>query len=114
MFIPRSRIEIDESKWSDIPIPDFPTTLERPPFFTWVQADTASDACPAHPGSLDFTSRTLAAVMFDAGPCSVNTAYEPELSFTTSPHCSTRPSHIWNFLSNSEFWSWHQYKSVAK
>ena len=29
--------------------------------FTWVQADTASVACPAHPGSLE--SMTFAAVI---------------------------------------------------
>ena len=34
--------------------------------FTWVQADTASAACPAHPGSLDMISITFAAVIYDA------------------------------------------------
>ena len=29
--------------------------------FTWVSADTASTACPAHPGGLDITSITRAA-----------------------------------------------------
>ena len=39
------------------------------------QADTASAACPAHPGSLDMISMTFAAVICDADePCSVNTA----------------------------------------
>ena len=33
---------------------------------TWVQADTASAACPAHPGSLDIISMTFAAVICDA------------------------------------------------
>ena len=43
--------------------------------FTWVQADTASAACLAHPGSLDMVSMTFAAVICDADePCSVNTA----------------------------------------
>ena len=42
---------------------------------TWVQADTASAACPEHPGSLDMISMTFAAVICDAeDPCSVNTA----------------------------------------
>ena len=41
--------------------------------------DTASAACPAHPGSRDIMSMTIAAVICDADdPCSVNTAYEPE------------------------------------
>ena len=51
--------------------------------FTWVLADTASAACPAHPGSLDMISMTFAAVICDADdPCSVNTAYDPKASFT--------------------------------
>ena len=43
--------------------------------FTWVSADTAPAACPAHPGSLDMISITFVAVICDADdPCSVNTA----------------------------------------
>ena len=43
--------------------------------FTGVYADTASVACPAHPGSLDMISMTFAAVICDADdPCSVNAA----------------------------------------
>ena len=43
--------------------------------FTWVQADTASAACPAQQGSLDLISMTFAAVICDADdPCSVKTA----------------------------------------
>ena len=50
---------------------------------TWEKADSASAACPAHPGSLEIMSMTFAAVMCDADdPCSVNTAYDPESSFT--------------------------------
>ena len=38
---------------------------------TWVKADTASAACPAHPCSLDIMSMTFAAVIWDADdPCS--------------------------------------------
>ena len=49
---------------------------------TWVQADTASAACPAHPGSPAMTSITFAAVICHADePCSVNTAEEPESFF---------------------------------
>ena len=70
--------------------------------FTWVYADTTSLACP-HPGSLDITSRTLAAVMCDAeDPCSVNTAYEPESSLTTSPRSTTRPLVFFGTVSVSE------------
>ena len=61
-------------------------------------------ACPAHPGMLEITSRTLTAVMYDAeDPCSVNAAYEPESSFTTTPRSTTRPLYVWNFLSSSKF-----------
>ena len=35
--------------------------------FTWPEADTASAAWPAHPGSLDMISMTFAAVICDAG-----------------------------------------------
>ena len=42
---------------------------------TEVSADTASAACPEHPGSLEMISMTFAAVICDADdPCSVNTA----------------------------------------
>ena len=42
---------------------------------TLVCADTASAACPAHPGSLAMTSINFTAVICDADePCSVNTA----------------------------------------
>ena len=38
---------------------------------TWVYAETASAACPAHPDSLDVTSITFPAVICDADdPCS--------------------------------------------
>ena len=57
---------------------------------TWVSADTASAACPAHHG--DICPMTFAAVICDATePCSVNTAYEPESSFTMSPRSTTLP-----------------------
>ena len=59
---------------------------------TWVYADIASAACAAHPGSLDIISITFAAVFCDADdPYSVNTAYDPESSFTMSPRSTTRP-----------------------
>ena len=67
-------------------------------FLTSVQADTASAACPAHPGRLAMTSITFAAVIWDAEePCSVNTAREPESSFTMSPLSAGWPLYFWNF-----------------
>ena len=75
--------------------------------FTWVYADTASAACPAHPGSLDMISMTFAAVICDADdPCSVNAAQDPESSFTMSPRCTTRLLYYWCFASNSAFSKW--------
>ena len=74
-----------------------------PSIFTWEKADTASAACPAHPGSLDTMSMTFAAVICDADdPCSVNTAEDPESSFTMSPRSTIRPLHFWCFVSNSD------------
>ena len=59
---------------------------------TWDKTDTASAACPAHPGNLDIMSMTFAAVIGDADdPCSVNTAYEPESAITMSPRSTTWP-----------------------
>ena len=72
--------------------------------FTWVQADTASAACPARPGSLGVRSVTFAAVVCDADdPCSVNIAEDPESSFTMSPQSTPRPLYFWCFASNPAF-----------
>ena len=88
-------VVVDESKCLDITIWESSIILEHLFFLNWVQADTASAACPAHPGSLDITSITFAAATCEADdPCSVNTAYEPESSFTMSPRSTG---------SNSEF-----------
>ena len=83
--------------------------------FTWVKADTASAACPAQPGSLEMISMTFAADICDGDdPCSVNTAYDPESSFTISPHNTTRPLYFWCFVSNSAFFKRHMSISEAK
>ena len=95
---------VDESKCLDIPILEFSIIWEHPPFFTWVLEDTASAACPAQPGNLEIISMTCAAVICDADdPCSVNTAYDPESSFTISPQSTTRPLYFWGFASNLAF-----------
>ena len=60
--------------------------------FNLVSADTASAACPENPGSIVTMSMTFAAVICDADdPRSVNTAYDPESSFTMSPRSTTLP-----------------------
>ena len=70
-------VVVDESKCLDIPSLEVSMILEHL-LFTWVQADTASTACPAHPGTLEMISMTFAAVICDADdPCSVNTAQDP-------------------------------------
>ena len=45
-----------------------------PSLSTWVYADTASTACPAHPSSLAVTSITSAAVICDADTPRINTS----------------------------------------
>ena len=66
---------VDESKCLDIPILGIFINFGAASILTWVYADTASAACPAHLGSLDMISMTFAAVICDADdPCSLNTA----------------------------------------
>ena len=51
-------------------------------------------------------SMTFAAVIWDADdPCSANTTWDPESSFTISPRSTTRPLYFW-FVSNSAFFKW--------
>ena len=83
--------------------------------FTWVLAGTASAACPADPGSLDMISMTFAAVICDADdPWTVNTAYDPESSFTKSPRSTTRPLYFWCFASDSAFFKWQMSSSEPR
>ena len=42
-------VVVDESKCLDIPMLEFSVICEHLPIFSWVLADTASAACPAHP-----------------------------------------------------------------
>ena len=81
----------DVSKYLDILTLEFFNNVDASSILTSVKADTASAACPEHPGNLDIMSVTYAAVICDADdPCSVNTAYEPESSFTMSPPNTTQ------------------------
>ena len=53
-------------------------------------------------------SMTFAAVIWDADdPCSVNTAYVPQSSFTKSPRTSLMPLYLWYWGSSFEFLRWH-------
>ena len=64
---------------------------------TWEKAFFASAACPAHPGSLGIAI-TFAAVICDADdPCSLNTAYDSESSFTMPPRSTTLPFVLFYF-----------------
>ena len=47
---------VDESKCLDIPIFGICNNVDASSILTWVFADTASAACPAHPGSLEIIS----------------------------------------------------------
>ena len=90
-------------------------TLEHPSFLTWVLADTASAACPSQSGNFATKSMTFAAVMCDADdPWSVNTACDPESSFTMSPRSTTLPLHFWNWGFSSEFLRWQRSINDAK
>ena len=53
-------VSVDVSKCLAILTLGFLVTSVHLPFFTWVQADTASAACPARPGSLEMISMTFA------------------------------------------------------
>ena len=83
---------------------------------TWVQADTASAACPAQPGNLAITSITFSAVICEADdPCSVNTAYATESSFTMPLRSTTLPLYFCDFrfrLSVLEVTNVHQCSKV--
>ena len=83
---------LDVSKYLDILTLELFNNVGASSILTWVSTDTVSGACPAHPGRLEMMSMTIAAVICDADdPCSVNTAYDPEPSFTMSPRSRTLP-----------------------
>ena len=68
-------VVVDESTSLNIPILEFENDLWASFIFIWVQADTASAACPAQAGNLEIISMIFAAVVWEAeDPCSVNTA----------------------------------------
>ena len=83
---------VDESKCLDIPILEFSTIVEHLPFWPGCKQMLHQLLVLGHPGRLDIMSMTFAAVIWDADdPCSVNTAYEPELSFAMYPRSTTLP-----------------------
>ena len=94
-------VVVDVSRCLDALTWEVSAMLVRLPFR--LLADTASAACPAHPGSLATTSISFAVICDADDPCSVNTAWEPESSFTALPRRTTRPLYFWNFGSNSKF-----------
>ena len=49
----------------------------------------------------------FAVIIYEADdPCSVNTAYAPESSFSVSPRSTPRPWYLWYFASNSALLRW--------
>ena len=49
-------VVVDESKCLDTLTLEFSIPTEHPPFLAGEKADTASAACPEHPGNLDMIS----------------------------------------------------------
>ena len=86
-------VVVDVSRCHDVLTSVFSIELVRLPLWLGYKADTASGACPAHPGSLAIiTSTTFTAVIWDADePCSVKTAHTPESFSTVSPRSTTQP-----------------------
>ena len=59
--------------------------------------------------TLKFCLNFVGSVIWDAeDPCSVNTAYDPESSFTMSPRSATLLLYLWNCGSNAEFLRWQR------
>ena len=97
----------DVSIHPDILICEFWAVFEHPPLLL----GCTSAACPLQSGRRAITSITIAAVSCDADePCSVNTAWDHESSFTIS----TRPLYFWCFVSNSSFFKWQMPISETK
>ena len=93
-----TRIETDDCKLLDIPIPE--VTLGLLPSAHGCIPTTASLDCPAHHAclkiqSLQLTNNTFAVVMCEAEePCSETTHHEPDSPCTSSPRSTTRPLHV--------------------
>ena len=67
------------------------------------------------PRNLSTTSISFTEVHCEADdPCSVNTAYTPESSWTISSLSKTRPLYFWCCGSNSTFWRWRVSINVVK
>ena len=102
---------VDVSKCLDIPSLEFSTICEHLPFLPGCKRILRL----LHPRSFDIISIIFAAVICDAdGPCSVNTACDPESSSTVSPRSTTRPLYFWCFASNSAFFKWQMSISEAE
>ena len=78
----------------NIPMPGSFHTFGASSILTWVHAQTTSLACPAHPGSLEITTRAFAVISDAEDPYLVNTANEPESSLAPAPLSTTRPLYL--------------------
>ena len=102
----------NDSKCLDIPIWEFSIIWVHPPFFLAVNRYCVSClSCAIKQSSLEMIPMTFAAVICDTDdPCSVNTAYDAESSFTIFSRNTTRPLYFWCLASNSAFFKWHVYQ----
>ena len=93
---------------------DIGTVNNSGAIWTWVQADTVSAACPAHPGSLHLTSITFAAVISDADPCSGTYCIRAWiiLHTVTSEHDCTSILKFWFRLRIFRWQHFHQWGKV--
>ena len=81
---------VDVSKYLDTLTLEFFITLTHPPF--WPEYKRILHLLLDLRISLEIMSITFAALIWDADdPCSLNTAYAPESSFTMSPRSTTLP-----------------------
>ena len=108
-------VSVDVSKYLDILTSEFPIILEHLPFGTGCKLILRLLLVLRIPEALILCPWPFAAVICDADdPCSVNTAYDPESSFTMSPRSTTLPLYFWSWGTNSKFLRWQRSISDAK
>ena len=93
----------DVSKFLDILTLEFSTTMVHLPFWLGCELILRLLLVLGIPVVLKEISMTFAAAICDADdPCSVNTAYDPESSFTVSPRSTTLP--LFFFFKKKKMW----------
>ena len=108
-------VVVDESKCLDTPIWEFLIICEHLPFSLGYKLILRRLLVHRNLAIWRWYPFTFAAVICEADdPCSVDSAWDPESSFTTSPRSTTRPLYFWCFVSNSAFFEWHVSINEAK